>query len=99
MKGRTYRYWHPYRGTARESARVRLHGDPTAPSLIQKLERRADSSLSNRVAFARADIATAASVIVFVINLSPRSLSRSKSARCPTAMASIELFSVSSLVT
>jgi hypothetical protein len=32
VKGRIYRYWHPYRGTAREGARVRLHGDPTAPA-------------------------------------------------------------------
>src|ERR1035437_5087753 len=30
VKGRVYHYWHPYRGTAREGARVRLHGDPTA---------------------------------------------------------------------
>ena len=44
------------------------------------------SSLSSRAAFARADIATAASVIVFVINLSLRSLSRSKSALCPAAI-------------
>jgi len=37
--------------------------------------------------------------MVFVINLSPRSLSRSKSARYPAAMTSMALFSVSSLVT
>jgi hypothetical protein len=40
----------------------------------------------NRAAFARADIATTARVIVFVISLSLRSRSRSKSARCPAAM-------------
>jgi hypothetical protein len=34
--------------------------------------------------------------MVFVINLSPRSLSRSKSARYPAAMTSMALFSVSS---
>ena len=58
--------------------------------------RRADISPSSRAAFSRADMATLVQFNVSAVSVSHRSRLRSKSARCPAALASRHCFSTSS---
>jgi hypothetical protein len=64
--------------------------------LHHRRPRRADISPSSRAAFSRADMATFVKFKVSTVSVSHLSRSRSKSARCPAALASRHCFSTSS---